>query len=98
MSDYFEATMDTGSQEYQSWLASLTPGDKATVCEVKLGKLHRGRILWYEVTIDRIDGNKIVTIDKNDLTTKPRFIDGLTTNKALKNSVAIFPDGLKRGY
>ena len=91
MSDYFEATMDTGSQEYQSWLASLTPGDKATVCEVKLGKLHRGRLQWYEVTIDRIKGNKIVTNDKNDHTAQPRFVDGLTTNKALANCVAIFP-------
>ena len=98
MSGYFEAIMDTGSQEYQSWLTSLNPGDKATVCEVKLGELHRGRLLWYEVTIDRIDGNKIRTADKNNPAEKPRFIDGLTTNKALKNCVAIFPDGLKRGY
>ena len=93
-----ESITDTTSQEYQNWLTSLKPGDTATVCEVKLGKLHRGWLLWYEVTIDRIKGNKIVTNDKNDPTSQPRFVDGLTTNKALANCVAIFPDGMQRGY
>jgi len=91
MSDYFEAITDTTSQEYQNWLASLSPGDIVAVCEVKQGKLHRGWLQWYEVTIDRIKGNKIVTNDKNDPTVQPRFVDGLTTNKALANHVAIFP-------
>jgi len=93
-----ESITDTTSQEYRNWLTSLNPGDKVTVCEVRQGVLHRGRLQWYEVTIDRSKENKIVTTDKNDPTAQPRFVDGLITCKALANHVAIFPDGMQRGY
>ena len=86
-----ESITDTTSQEYRNWLTSLRPGDTVAVCEVKQGVLHRGWLQWYEVTIDRIKGNKIVTNDKNDHTAQPRFVDGLITCKALANHVAIFP-------